>query len=121
MRSCFLGAGKHVLCEKPLALNAKEARHVAAVAHANGRFLIEAMWSRFLPAYRALVSVLASGAIGEPLTVEADFGFHVPVQPDHRLFDLRLGGGALLSTSGSTRSNCVRSSSALRYATRRSA
>lgn len=92
----FLEAGKHVLCEKPFALNAKEARHMAAVARANGRFLMEAMWSRFLPAYRVLVSVLASGAIGEPLTVEGDFGFRIPVTPDHRLFDLRLGGGALL-------------------------
>jgi predicted dehydrogenase len=92
----LLEAGKHVLCEKPLALNATEARHMAAVARANGRFLMEAMWSRFLPAYRILASVLASGAIGEPLTVEADFGFRAPLIPHHRLFDLRLGGGALL-------------------------
>jgi len=57
---------------------------------------MEAIWSRFLPAYRALVDVIGEGRIGEPLLVEADFGFRVPVQPEHRLFNAELGGGALL-------------------------
>jgi predicted dehydrogenase len=92
----FLEAGKPVLCEKPLALNATQARRMATVARSTGTFLMEAMWSRFLPAYTALTDVLASGRIGEPLLVEADFGFRVPHMPDHRLFDLALGGGALL-------------------------
>jgi predicted dehydrogenase len=92
----FLGAGKHVLCEKPFALNATQAREMAASAAANGRFAMEAMWSRFLPAYEALDAVLAEQRIGEPLMVEADFGFRSPVDPTHRHFDLGQGGGALL-------------------------
>jgi predicted dehydrogenase len=65
-------------------------------ARARDLFLMEAMWSRFLPAYRALVELVEKGRIGEPLVVEADFGFRIPVMPTHRLFDLALGGGALL-------------------------
>jgi len=59
-------------------------------------FLMEAMWSRFLPSYRALVDVVSGGRIGTPLQVDADFGFRVPVDPRHRLFDPAQGGGALL-------------------------
>ncbi len=92
----FIEAGKHVLCEKPFALDAPQARTVVDAARSAGVFVMEAMWSRFLPGYRVLGDVLREGRIGEPLLVEADFGFRVPVQPDHRLFDLELGGGALL-------------------------
>ena len=92
----FVEAGKHVLCEKPFALNAGQAGRMVDAARAHGVFLMEAMWSRFLPTYRALTDVLGAGRIGEPLLVEADFGFRMPVMPEHRLFDPRLGGGALL-------------------------
>jgi predicted dehydrogenase len=92
----FLGAGKHVLCEKPFALNAAQAREMVAAAAANSRFVMEAMWSRFLPAYEALGAALANGRIGDPLLVEADFGFRSPVDPANRHFDLDQGGGALL-------------------------
>ena len=92
----YLRAGRHVLCEKPLALNARQARRMVQEARDRGVFLMEAIWSRFLPAYRSLGEVLASGRIGEPLLVEADFGFRAPVDPHHRHFDLELGGGALL-------------------------
>jgi predicted dehydrogenase len=91
-----LEAGKHVLCEKAFALNAAQAQRMVAVARANDRFLMEAIWSRFLPSYRAVVDVLASGRIGTPLQVDADFGFRMPVDPSHRLFDPLQGGGALL-------------------------
>jgi predicted dehydrogenase len=91
-----LAAGKHVLCEKPFALNAAQACRMTEAARAGGLFLMEAMWSRFLPAYRRLRELLDGGRIGEPLVVETDFGFRVPVNPAHRLFDLVLGGGALL-------------------------
>lgn len=92
----FLEAGKHVLCEKPFALNAEQAKRMAAAARDRGLFLMEAIWSRYLPAYTSMLEVIASGRIGEPLTVEADFGFRMPVDPSHRLFDLERGGGALL-------------------------
>jgi predicted dehydrogenase len=92
----FLRAGKHVLCEKPFALNARQAARMVEEAAHRGLFLMEAIWSRFLPAYRALVEVIGDGRIGEPLLVEGDFGFRRPMEPDHRLFDVALGGGALL-------------------------
>ena len=92
----FVEAGKHVLCEKPFALNARQAQRMVDAARAQGVFCMEAMWSRFLPAYRALVDILGEGRIGEPLLVEADFGYRTPVVPDDRHFDLAQGGGALL-------------------------
>ncbi len=92
----LLRAGKHVLCEKPLALNARQARRMAEEARSRGLFLMEAIWSRFLPAYRSLVEVIGEGRIGDPLLVEADFGFRRPVEPAHRHFARELGGGALL-------------------------
>ena len=91
-----LEAGKHVLCEKPIALNAAQAGRMIAAAEAGGRFLMEAVWSRFLPSYRALVDLVSGGRIGTPMQVDADFGFRVPVDPAHRLFDPHQGGGALL-------------------------
>jgi predicted dehydrogenase len=92
----FLEAGKHVLCEKPFALNAAQATAMAKAARAGGLFLMEAIWSRFLPAYRTLGSVLGEGTIGEVRFVEGSFGFAMPVDPSHRLFDPALGGGGLL-------------------------
>ncbi|HWE56074.1 MAG TPA: Gfo/Idh/MocA family oxidoreductase [Acidimicrobiales bacterium] len=89
-------AGKHVMCEKPFALNAQQAERMIGAARHRGTFLMEAIWSRFLPAYARMGEVLASGRIGEPVLVEADFGFRAPFNPDHRLFAADLGGGALL-------------------------
>jgi predicted dehydrogenase len=89
-------AGKAVLCEKPFALDAAEAQAMVDAAGAQSTFLMEAMWSRFLPAYRALVDLLGEGRIGEPLLVEGDFGYRTPVDPADRHFDPTLGGGALL-------------------------
>lgn len=91
-----LEAGKHVLCEKPMALSAPQARTMVAAARDRGLFLMEAMWTRFLPSYRRLVELLGEGRIGDPLLVEADFGFRAPVDPGHRLFAPALGGGATL-------------------------
>jgi predicted dehydrogenase len=87
---------KAVLCEKPFALDAAEAQAMVDAARARGTFLMEAMWSRFLPAYRALVDPLGERRIGEPLLVEGDFGYRTAVDPADRHFDPALGGGALL-------------------------
>lgn len=92
----YLVAGKPVLCEKPFALNRRQAERMVAAARERRLFLMEAMWSRFLPAYRILRDLLADGRVGTPLVVESDFGFRRPVDPDHRLFAPALGGGALL-------------------------
>jgi predicted dehydrogenase len=92
----FLEAGKHVLCEKPFALNAAQARRMIDTARERELFVMEAIWSRFVPAYQLLGRLLADGAIGEVASVDADFGIRFPFDPLHRLFDLALGGGALL-------------------------
>ena len=92
----FLDAGRHVLCEKPLGLSAGQVHQMVEAAHRADRFLMEALWSRFLPSYAELGSLLAQGAIGEPRMVEAEFGFVMDFDPAHRLFDPALGGGATL-------------------------
>ncbi len=91
-----LGAGKAVLCEKPLTLNAAQARDLVEMARERGLFLMEAMWMHANPAVREVVRLVADGAIGTLTNVEADFGLGGPFPPTHRLRDPRLGGGALL-------------------------
>jgi predicted dehydrogenase len=91
----MLRGGKHVLCEKPFALNARQAERMADEARARNLFLMEAMWSRFLPAYLLLAEIVESGEVGEIVLVESEFGFRLPVDPDHRLYPV-LGGGGLL-------------------------
>lgn len=88
--------GKHVLCEKSLALNAGQAEQMIQAAAENDRLLMEAMWTRFLPAICGLRKLLAEGAIGEPRLFLADFGFRAEFDPTSRLFDPALGGGTLL-------------------------
>ncbi len=91
-----IAAGKAVLCEKPFAINATEAREMVAAAGAAGTFLMEAMWTRFLPHVVRLRELLAEDAIGEVRAMYADHGQHFTPDPAHRLFDPALGGGALL-------------------------
>ncbi len=99
MRHCLLAieADKHVLVEKAFTRNAAEAQRVFAAARDSGVFVMEAMWTRFLPHMVAIGDVVARGEIGEVLGLIADHGQdmrHHP--PDHRLHDLALAGGALL-------------------------
>ncbi len=91
-----LDAGRAVLCEKPFAINRREAEEVVAAAREKGIFLMEAMWTRFLPIMGRVREWLADGAIGEARMVTADFGYRSDVNPEGRLFNPNLGGGALL-------------------------
>jgi len=88
--------GKHVLCEKPFAINAVEAQDMVDAAQKAGLFLMEAMWSRFLPIIVETRRLIADGAIGTIQMIQADFGFRASFDPASRLFDPALGGGALL-------------------------
>ncbi len=88
--------GKAVLCEKPLALNHSEAQRMADAARNNGVFLMEALWTRFLPPTLQVLEWIQQGVIGNIQAVKADFGFPAPFDPKGRLFDPALGGGALL-------------------------
>lgn len=92
----FLEAGKHVLCEKPFAINHRQATAMVEAAARKGVFLMEALWSRFQPGYVRLRRLLDDGRIGEPQLVDSDFGLHIPPGTDHRLLDRSRGGGALL-------------------------
>ncbi len=91
-----LRAGKPVLCEKPIAMHAGEAEEMIRCARERRRFLMEAMWTRWSPVTTRVRQLLREGAIGEPRMLACDFGFRAPVDPTSRLFDPRLGGGALL-------------------------
>jgi predicted dehydrogenase len=90
-----LEAGKAVLCEKPFATSAAEARDVVALARETRRFCMEAMWSRFVPLVGRAEALVKEGRIGEPLAFQADFGIVVPSR-ESRVFRPELGGGVLL-------------------------
>ncbi|MFZ4474299.1 MAG: Gfo/Idh/MocA family protein [Saprospiraceae bacterium] len=85
-----------VLCEKPFAMNAHEARKMIELAHNNQVFLMEALWTCFMPSFQRALELAESGAIGTVHTVKSDFGFKLPLDPNSRLFNKTLGGGALL-------------------------
>lgn len=91
----FLNAGKHVLCEKSFCVNARQAKHLKACAEKSGVFLMEAMWTRFLPAIREAQAIIARGEIGEVRAVQADFCFN-SAPAANRLYLNELAGGALL-------------------------
>lgn len=91
-----LDAGKPVLCEKALTLDAAQAADLVAVAREKQVFLMEAMWMRCNPTVRRLQQVLATGELGTVTQVRADLGFRVDKPATDRLLDPVLGGGALL-------------------------
>jgi predicted dehydrogenase len=92
---CLRGK-KAVLCEKPFAINATQAREMLALAKANGVFAMEAFWTKFLPQYKAVIEIINAGTIGSIQWVQADFGFLAPEPVPARLWDPLLGGGSLL-------------------------
>jgi predicted dehydrogenase len=90
-----LDAGKHVLCEKPFAMNAVEALCMAERARSRGLFLMEAMWTRFLPAIARLEELVHSGSIGTPQMLVAGGAFQPRSDPAYYLFRAELGGGVM--------------------------
>jgi predicted dehydrogenase len=90
-----LEAGKHVLCEKPLGLNAIEVQKMIDCAQRCNRLLVEAVWTRWHPRFKRIAEVVASGEIGELSTIESQFTFKSEMTENYRL-DPALGGGALL-------------------------
>ncbi|NCZ71308.1 MAG: gfo/Idh/MocA family oxidoreductase [Actinobacteria bacterium] len=92
----MMRAGKHVLVEKPLAMNAGEVDEMLAVSTSTGRFLMEAMWMRFNPLHVELKRRIDAGEFGEVRSIDSDFSFAAERSPTHRLFDPAKGGGAVL-------------------------
>lgn len=91
-----LEAGKHVLVEKPFTINAAEARSLVDLARSRGLFLMEAMWTRFLPTMTTLRSIIAEGTLGDLGALQADHCQYLPMERAPRLHLPELGGGALL-------------------------
>jgi predicted dehydrogenase len=94
--SLALEHGKPVLVEKAFTMNGQEARDLVALARSKNLFLMEAMWTRFLPHVVALRELVASGELGELVSFEADHGQWFELDPEFRLFAPELGGGAIL-------------------------
>lgn len=88
--------GKHVLIEKPLTVNAAEAQELIDTARAKGLFLMEALWTRFLPSWVRMRELIREGAIGEVRMIDVTFGKFAPPQFQTRLNDPALAGGATL-------------------------
>ena len=91
-----LEAGKAVLCEKPLSVNADMVKKMFEKAEAHRTFLMEAMWTYFLPPILVAQQWVKEGEIGEVKMIKADFGFKGTFDPNHRLFNPEMAGGALL-------------------------
>ena len=91
-----LNNGKHVLCEKPLTLNYKQAKEVIDLAKKKNLFLMEGIWTRFLPTFVKLRELLDEKIIGDVKMIRADFGFTNSWGIERRLLNKKLGGGTLM-------------------------
>ena len=88
--------GKHVLCEKPITINAGQLEQLASKARQKKLFLMEAMWTRFMPGIRKLQELLDAEAVGPVNLLQVTFGIDRDEDPEHRLLNPSLAGGALL-------------------------
>ena len=91
-----LNGGKAVLVEKSFTMNRRQAEDIIALARQKKLFVMEAMWTRFMPAVIEAKRIVDSGEIGKLANVTADFGFTADAGPEHRLFNPELGGGELV-------------------------
>jgi len=91
-----LEAGIPVLCEKPMAINLNQAEQMVALSRERNVFLMDALWTRFLPHFVEVKKIVDSGVLGPITSLVADFGFEANEKNHKRLFSKRLGGGALL-------------------------
>jgi len=87
--------GKHVLCEKPMALSYKDAQRMIEASKKHNKFFMEAFWTRFIPSVQDVLQKINNNAIGQINYIKADFAFHGSETENKRLFDKELGGGAL--------------------------
>lgn len=95
MQLCFTH-GKAVLCEKPITVNTEEFKQALAMAKAKNLFLMEAMWTWYLPAVIKAKEWIAAGKIGEVKFLRADFGFKAPLDMESRIYNPHLAAGSLL-------------------------
>lgn len=88
--------GKHVLCEKPFGMNAYQVQLMTEKAREQGLFLMEALWSRFIPSVGKVLELIGQDVVGTIEYVRADFGFLGDTHPQKRVYNKALGGGSLL-------------------------
>lgn len=91
-----IAAGKAVLCEKPFTVNAEECIELTHRANEAGVYVMEAMWTYFLPAIQKARQWVKEGRIGHVLHVKADFGYPLPYNPQRREYNMENAGGCLL-------------------------
>ena len=91
-----LKKNKAVLCEKPMGMNAKEVKRMIQEAKSRNLFLMEGLWTRFIPATEKLIELLENNSIGDVLSIRADFGFKGDSDSKNRVYNKNLGGGSLL-------------------------
>lgn len=99
LQNCLaaMAAGKAVLCEKPITISAAECAELIEAQRSSGCYLMEAMWTHFLPAIRRAIEWVRDGRIGSLVHIKADFGYpQFPYHPERREYNADLGGGALL-------------------------
>ncbi len=89
-------SGKPILCEKPFMLNSQEAEEVISLVKEKKVFLMEALWTRFIPAFKEARRMWESGVIGDIWTATSEFGFYCEKDASNPLYDLSLGGGSFL-------------------------
>lgn len=87
---------KAVLCEKPMSVNYASTWKMVSAARDNNTFLMEAMWTRFMPATLKVLELIQAGKIGDVKCVRGDFGDQFPFDPTSRVYDLKLGAGSIL-------------------------
>jgi predicted dehydrogenase len=91
-----LNHGKHVLCEKVFTMNSRQANHLRNVARSKKLFVMEAMWTRFLPATKEINKIISEGIIGDVKFLEAEFSFKAEMNPKGRFYNIDLAGGSLM-------------------------
>lgn len=91
-----LEAGKHVLCEKPLTMSFAQTERLTSIAGNKGLFLMEGLWSAFMPAVKEFLRLAGNGNIGDLKLLTADFGFYSSIDTESRHFNRLLGGGSIL-------------------------
>lgn len=87
---------KAVLCEKPLGINSTQVQTMIEEARSRKVFLMEAIWTRFMPSYQKILELLDEKTIGDIISIRADFGFLGELNTENRLYNKKLGGGSLL-------------------------
>lgn len=87
---------KAVLCEKPMGINTQQTQTMIQEAKARNLFLMEAIWTRFMPSIEKMLTLLNEETIGEIISVHADFGFRTEFNAESRLYNKKLAGGSLL-------------------------